>query len=503
MAEERQAPTAAVGRPVRVRAGRGAGPAVGERPVRLAAGPLRPARLARARPGAAPGRPADRRRAGAGMLGRARRPRPRPARTARSGRRSPTRTCTPRWSAGCWSGSARSAASCGPAAAATTRSPPTCGCTCATTSGSSPARLAELETALIDQAEQHAGTPGAGHDPPAARPAGAVRPPAAGARPGARPRRRAGCGTGTSAPRSARSGAGALAGSSLPLDPEAVAAELGFDRPRRTRWTRSATGTSPPSSASRRRCSACTCPGWARRSCSGPSQEFGWVEIDDAYATGSSIMPQKKNPDVAELARGKAGRLIGGLTGAADHAQGPAADLQPGPAGGQGAGVRRGGHAAARAARDGRADRDACAIDTAAAGGAAPRSGFALATDLAELLVRRGVPFREAHEVVGHLVVWCQVHDCELADVSDEDLAKVSPAPDPGRAGGADRAGRAGRPQGARRHRAGPGRRAARRAARRRSTSTPLGGRADRACRTGVPPAGRLLAARLLRPARS
>src|SRR5262250_3332205 len=45
------------------------------------------------------------------------------------------------------------------------------------------------------------------------------------------------------------------------------------------------------------------------------SQEFGWIEIDDAYATGSSIMPQKKNPDVAELARGKAGRLIGGLTG--------------------------------------------------------------------------------------------------------------------------------------------------------------------------------------------
>jgi argininosuccinate lyase len=54
------------------------------------------------------------------------------------------------------------------------------------------------------------------------------------------------------------------------------------------------------------------------------SQEFGWVEIDDAYATGSSIMPQKKNPDVAELARGKTGRLIGG----------PAADVQQGPAGG-------------------------------------------------------------------------------------------------------------------------------------------------------------------------
>ena len=54
-------------------------------------------------------------------------------------------------------------------------------------------------------------------------------------------------------------------------------------------------------------------------------------------------------------------------------------------------------------------------------------AGHALATDLAELLVRRGHPFRQAHEVVGHLVVWCQVHDCELADVSDDDLAKVSP----------------------------------------------------------------------------
>ena len=53
-------------------------------------------------------------------------------------------------------------------------------------------------------------------------------------------------------------------------------------------------------------------------------------------------------------------------------------------------------------------------------------TGFALATDLAELLVRRGVPFRDAHEVVGHLVVWCQVHDCDLPDVSDEDLAKIS-----------------------------------------------------------------------------
>ena len=86
--------------------------------------------------------------------------------------------------------------------------------------------------------------------------------------------------------------------------------------PSTTPWTRSATGTSRPSSASPRRYSASTCPGWGRRSCSGLSHEFGTAQIDDAYATGSSIMPQKKNPDVAELARGKAVRLtIGGLTG--------------------------------------------------------------------------------------------------------------------------------------------------------------------------------------------
>jgi argininosuccinate lyase len=53
--------------------------------------------------------------------------------------------------------------------------------------------------------------------------------------------------------------------------------------------------------------------------------------------------------------------------------------------------------------------------------------GFALATDVAELLVRHGVPFRDAHEAVGHLVVWCTVHDCDLADVGDDDLAKISP----------------------------------------------------------------------------
>jgi argininosuccinate lyase len=154
------------------------------------------------------------------------------------------------------------------------------------------------------------------------------------------------------------------------------------------------------------------------------SQEFGWVEIDDAYATGSSIMPQKKNPDVAELARGKAGRLIGGLTALLTTLKGLPLTYN----------------------RDLQEDKEPVfdAVDTlllvlpALAGlvstlridtkrmAAGASTGFALATDLAEYLVRRGVPFREAHEVVGHLVVWCQVHDCDLPDVSDEDLIKVS-----------------------------------------------------------------------------
>jgi argininosuccinate lyase len=219
-------------------------------------------------------------------------------------------------------------------------------------------------------------------------------------------------------------GAGALAGSSLPLDPQAVAAELGFD---------SAAPNSMDAVSDRdfaaEFCFAAALLGvhlsrlgeeivlWS-------SQEFGWVEIDDAYATGSSIMPQKKNPDVAELARGKAGRLIGGLTALLTTLKGLPLTYN----------------------RDLQEDKEPVfdAVDTlllvlpALAGlvstlrvhtgrmAAGASTGFALATDLAEFLVRRGVPFREAHEVVGHLVVWCQVHDCDLPDVSDEDLAKIS-----------------------------------------------------------------------------
>jgi argininosuccinate lyase len=135
-------------------------------------------------------------------------------------------------------------------------------------------------------------------------------------------------------------------------------------------------------------------------------------------------MPQKKNPDVAELARGKAGRLIGDVTALLTTLKGLPLTYN----------------------RDLQEDKEPVfdAVDTlllvlpAMAGLIATLrinakrlrelapAGFTLATDLAEYLVQRGVPFREAHEIVGHLVVWCQVNEVALDEVSDADLAKVS-----------------------------------------------------------------------------
>ena len=122
--------------------------------------------------------------------------------------------------------------------------------------------------------------------------------------------------------------------------------------------------------------------------------QFGFVKMAEAFSSGSSIMPQKRNPDAAELVRGKAGRVIGDLQRAAGRAQGPAARLRQGPAGGQGAGVRcrrqsrplPGGHGR----YDQRHDRS---IGTACAAAAAV--GYTTATDLADWLVRapgRAVP---------------------------------------------------------------------------------------------------------------
>jgi argininosuccinate lyase len=220
-------------------------------------------------------------------------------------------------------------------------------------------------------------------------------------------------------------GSGALAGSSLPVDPIGTAVELGF-------------GSAAPNSmdavsdrdfvAEFLFCAALLGVHLSRLGeevVLWSSTEFGWITLDDAFSTGSSIMPQKKNPDIAELARGKAGRLIG-------HVAGQLAMLKGLPL---------------TYDRDMQESQEPSfdAVETlllvlpAMAGmiatmtvhnqvlEASAPTGFALATDVAEQLVKNGVPFREAHEAVGHLVVFCTVNECELHEVSDEDLAKVSP----------------------------------------------------------------------------
>jgi argininosuccinate lyase len=219
-------------------------------------------------------------------------------------------------------------------------------------------------------------------------------------------------------------GSGALAGSSLPLDPDAVAAELGFAK----------AAANSLDAVSDRDFAAeflfCAALIGVHLSRLGEevvlwaTSEFRWVELDDAFSTGSSIMPQKKNPDVAELARGKAGRLIGDLTALLTVLKGLPLAYD----------------------RDLQEDKEPVfdAVDTlllvlpAVSGmiatmtidvdrlAATAADGFALATDVAEHLVRRGVPFREAHEAVGELVAWCAAKGLDLPDVPDETLAAIS-----------------------------------------------------------------------------
>jgi argininosuccinate lyase len=154
------------------------------------------------------------------------------------------------------------------------------------------------------------------------------------------------------------------------------------------------------------------------------TREFGFVTLDDGYSTGSSIMPQKKNPDIAELARGKAGRLIGNLSGLLATLKGlPLAynrDLQEDK------------EPVFDSVRTLEAVLPAFAgmvatlrFDTARMAELAPQ-GFSLATDVAEWLVTRGVPFRDAHEISGALVRLCEEHGIELGEVTDEMLASVS-----------------------------------------------------------------------------
>lgn len=225
-------------------------------------------------------------------------------------------------------------------------------------------------------------------------------------------------------------GAGALAGSSLPLDPDAVAAELGFDRAA----DNSIDAVSDRDFAAEF-CFAAALLGvhlsrlgeevvlWT-------STEFGWAVLDDAWATGSSIMPQKKNPDIAELARGKAGRFVGNLTGLLTVLKGLPLAYD----------------------RDLQEDKEpvfdsleqlllllpavsgmvaTLTLRPEVLAAAAPQ-GFALATDVAEWLVVHGVPFRSAHEVSGAMVAFCEQAGLELDQLDDDQLAAIDERLTPG-----------------------------------------------------------------------
>jgi argininosuccinate lyase len=220
-------------------------------------------------------------------------------------------------------------------------------------------------------------------------------------------------------------GSGALAGQSLGLDPELVARELGFT---------GSTANSIDGTASRdfvaefafvAAQTGVDVSRIAEEVILWATKEFGFVTLHDSWSTGSSIMPQKKNPDISELARGKAGRLVGNLTGLLTTLKAlPLAynrDLQedkepvfdsldtlevllPAFAG----------------------QVATLVFDTERMAELAPQ-GFSLATDIAEWLVREGVPFRVAHELAGACVRRCEERGIELSELSDDEFATISP----------------------------------------------------------------------------
>ncbi|MEJ9080895.1 argininosuccinate lyase [Gordonia malaquae] len=221
-------------------------------------------------------------------------------------------------------------------------------------------------------------------------------------------------------------GSGALAGSSLGLDPAAIAADLGFDSAADNSIDATSSRDFAAEAAFVFAMAAVDLSRLGEDVILWSTPEFGYVTLADAWSTGSSIMPQKKNPDVAELARGKAGRIIGNLTGLL-------ATLKAQPLAYN---------------RDLQEDKEPVFDSVAQLELLLPAmtglvatltfhpermaelapAGFTLATDIAEWLVRQGVPFRVAHEVAGACVREAESRGVGLADLDDETLASINPA---------------------------------------------------------------------------
>nr|WP_228514428.1 argininosuccinate lyase [Frondihabitans sp. VKM Ac-2883] len=219
-------------------------------------------------------------------------------------------------------------------------------------------------------------------------------------------------------------GSGALAGSSLGLDPALVARELGFDRTTENSIDATASRDVVSEFAFVTASIGIDLSRLAEEVILWNTREFGFVKLHDGFSTGSSIMPQKKNPDIAELARGKSGRLIGNLTGLLATFKGLPLAYN----------------------RDLQEDKEpvfdtvtqlevllpaftgmiaTLEFDEGRLAELAPQ-GFSLATDVAEWLVKQGVPFRDAHEISGSLVQFCETNGLDLDEPTDEQYREVS-----------------------------------------------------------------------------
>ena len=220
-------------------------------------------------------------------------------------------------------------------------------------------------------------------------------------------------------------GSGALAGTTYPLDRDYTAKLLGFDGP----TLNSMDGVSDRDYLLELLSALSIVMMHLSRFCEEViiwnSNEYQFVEIDDAYSTGSSIMPQKKNPDIAELVRGKTGRVYGALTALLTTMKGIPLAYN----------------------KDMQEDKEMSfdAIDTAKGCialftgmlstmqfkkdnmHASAKNGFTNATDAADYLVNHGVPFRDAHGIVGQLVLYCIEKNIALDDMSLEEYKAISP----------------------------------------------------------------------------
>ncbi len=219
-------------------------------------------------------------------------------------------------------------------------------------------------------------------------------------------------------------GSGALAGTTYPLDRDFTAGELGFKCP---------TGNSMDSVSDRDflieflsdlSLISMHLSRFSEEICIWNSNEYGFIEIDDAYSTGSSIMPQKKNPDIAELVRGKTGRVYGALTSLLTAMKGLPLAYN----------------------KDSQEDKEQAfdALDTVSNSivlftgmldtmkfnkermAESAKKGFTNATDAADYLVKNGVPFRDAHGIIGRMVLYCIDKSIAIDDLSLEEFKGFS-----------------------------------------------------------------------------